>query len=434
MVKNLKLKDFDSALGLASSSTKKLIRASVPDAKNSFPELLSKYRFSGTRDFNMGLIIIAFFNYCLRSDNGYIKKFAQGAARAGTMSNKIFLNLAEGNGKEIKKHMANNDQFEMVFNTILESAEKDKNKKTKIIQNFINQAGKITPWVTNGNEIKFLIKSMFGSAFDLKLKEKKKTGARDAKKLVNAAKTDDYKTVLSLLKTGMNVNAIDLWGHTALLYAAEKGHTEIVELLLNNGANVDAIDKDGVTALMGAAYEGHTEIVELLLNNGADVDAKDKYGNTALIWETKEGHTEVVKFLLDHGADVNAENKNGYTALIWATTFGCTDAIKLLLEHGANVDAKNNYGDTALMKASEEGHTEIVKLLIKKGADVNLTNKQGKDALSIALQKKSLDIIWQLINSRKCTLNDAHKKLAEQTLANVAGGKDILDKFPSSTT
>ena len=53
---------------------------------------------------------------------------------------------------------------------------------------------------------------------------------------------------------GANVDAVDRVGRTALMLAAENGHTDIVNALAGtHGANVDAVDRDGWTALMHAA-------------------------------------------------------------------------------------------------------------------------------------------------------------------------------------
>eukprot|EP00242_Pyramimonas_sp_CCMP2087_P001271 CAMPEP_0198227982 /NCGR_PEP_ID=MMETSP1445-20131203/111440_1 /TAXON_ID=36898 /ORGANISM="Pyramimonas sp., Strain CCMP2087" /LENGTH=101 /DNA_ID=CAMNT_0043908201 /DNA_START=12 /DNA_END=313 /DNA_ORIENTATION=+ len=62
----------------------------------------------------------------------------------------------------------------------------------------------------------------------------------------------------------------------------------------------------GVTALMGAAQGGHTEVVRELLHKGADANATDDDGETALMRAAWKGHTEVVRELLQKGADANA--------------------------------------------------------------------------------------------------------------------------------
>ncbi len=47
------------------------------------------------------------------------------------------------------------------------------------------------------------------------------------------------------------------------------GHAESVQVLLDSGTDVNAKNNDGTTALMFAEEEGHTEIVELLKKAGA---------------------------------------------------------------------------------------------------------------------------------------------------------------------
>lgn len=56
--------------------------------------------------------------------------------------------------------------------------------------------------------------------------------------------------------------------------SAEIGNTDMVKLLIAKGLDVNAKDKYGRTALMCAARGGHAEIMRLLLDSGADVNAK----------------------------------------------------------------------------------------------------------------------------------------------------------------
>lgn len=122
----------------------------------------------------------------------------------------------------------------------------------------------------------------------------------------------------------------------ALVRAALDGHTDEVQALLDKGVDVNAVDKRGSTALMVAAWKGHSDIVKLLLDRGADVNLKKgDDGSTALMVAALEGHSDIVKALLDKGADVNARCSNGETVVAWAAKADQTEMIKLLKEAGA---------------------------------------------------------------------------------------------------
>ena len=72
--------------------------------------------------------------------------------------------------------------------------------------------------------------------------------------LIQAAKTGNIIHVQALLAKNVNANAKDSEGTTALMFAAQKGYTEIVRILLNNDANVNHVSRRfGLTALMLAA-------------------------------------------------------------------------------------------------------------------------------------------------------------------------------------
>jgi RNA polymerase primary sigma factor len=70
--------------------------------------------------------------------------------------------------------------------------------------------------------------------------------------------------VVQQISRGINVNACDEKGRTALIIAAARGHEDICNFLLESGADPCLKDTDGNTALKVADQNGHLKIVSLL--------------------------------------------------------------------------------------------------------------------------------------------------------------------------
>ena len=165
-------------------------------------------------------------------------------------------------------------------------------------------------------------------------------------KLIDAAFSGNVGEVKALLAVpGIDVNAEDINGRSALMLAAGGGRTAIVQDLLafqpqdgQPGINVNARDKNGWSALMMAARGGHTEMIKSLLAfPGIDVnEAKDEYGRTALILAVSSRSTEVVRVLLAFpGIDVNIRDNNGDTALEYARRRGAKENVGLITKYQA---------------------------------------------------------------------------------------------------
>jgi ankyrin repeat protein len=93
--------------------------------------------------------------------------------------------------------------------------------------------------------------------------------------------------------------------------AAMTGSLKQGQSLLDQGINVNAKDKHGVTALWLASKFNHPEVVRLLLEKGADANTKDSYGVTALIeaasFTPSGGKSEVMRPLLEEGSGCQCE-------------------------------------------------------------------------------------------------------------------------------
>uniref|UniRef100_A0A6C0C4B3 Uncharacterized protein n=1 Tax=viral metagenome TaxID=1070528 RepID=A0A6C0C4B3_9ZZZZ len=171
--------------------------------------------------------------------------------------------------------------------------------------------------------------------------------------------------------------------------------------ILFNGRN----KKKGNTALIFAAQEGHKEIVELLIKAGADPDMTDIYGTTALMASCKFNavndnyNLDIIKLLLKGDVNINLQNEMDETALMIASEHGNTGIVEILITAGANLDIQGgSNGDSALIMASD-GLPEIVKLLLDAGANINLENAYGDTALTMATESRNLDCIILLIDA-----------------------------------
>ena len=106
---------------------------------------------------------------------------------------------------------------------------------------------------------------------------------------------------MSAAVTEANTLARQLW------HIAGSGDLEQLDELLSQGVDVNAGDRTGVTALMRAAYHGQLAMVRALIGYGADPTAKDRSGLTALMMAKHGGHDEIVEALGRFGAQGKTE-------------------------------------------------------------------------------------------------------------------------------
>uniref|UniRef100_A0A3P9K724 Ankyrin repeat domain-containing protein 54 n=1 Tax=Oryzias latipes TaxID=8090 RepID=A0A3P9K724_ORYLA len=103
-----------------------------------------------------------------------------------------------------------------------------------------------------------------------------------AKRLRDAANSNDMDTVRKLLEEDVDPCAADDKGRTALHFSSCNGNNSIVQLLLSSGADPNQRDSLGNTPLHLAACTNHVPVITTLLRGGARVDALDRAGRTPL--------------------------------------------------------------------------------------------------------------------------------------------------------
>jgi ankyrin repeat protein len=180
-------------------------------------------------------------------------------------------------------------------------------------------------------------------------------------------------------------------GKTPVADAAMASDRETVRALLHQGVDVNASQGDGMTALHWTALYGDVEMARMLLYAGANVKASTRLGAlTPLLLASKSGQASMVSTLLDAGANPNDATTNGTTALMLAAASGSVDSVTALLDRGASINATESaMGQTALMFASAYDRVPVVDLLVKRGADVALSTKVV-DAAAIEKEHREL--------------------------------------------
>ena len=108
------------------------------------------------------------------------------------------------------------------------------------------------------------------------------------------------------------------WSRENFMSFVLTGKTDFARLFLIGGMSPEISDKHGITALMWAAGRGHTEIVAVVLKHGAEVNAQTPKGKTALMSAAYYGKEEPIKVLLGHGALPGLKDGDGKTAYDWA--------------------------------------------------------------------------------------------------------------------
>jgi hypothetical protein len=149
-----------------------------------------------------------------------------------------------------------------------------------------------------------------------------------AEQLSAAARRGDAATVKKLLDQGVDPNTKFRYGVTALTYACDHGHLEVVKVLLAHGADMNVKDTFYGSTPLGLAISPaqtkkpeHTEIAKLLIAKGA-AGKED-----ALSSAVSDGDAALTKFILDSGGlpapiltdaleNAKASNKNDIVLLL----------------------------------------------------------------------------------------------------------------------
>lgn len=125
--------------------------------------------------------------------------------------------------------------------------------------------------------------------------------------------------------------------------ACRDGKLDEVNAMLSKNTTLDVNarnDSNGFTGLIYAAERGHVDVVRSLLSHPkVAVNASDNHGNTPFSHACSKGHAGVVKlFLDDERTACNTRNTHGQTGFWLACAGNHTATIEILLSYTTRVD------------------------------------------------------------------------------------------------
>ncbi|KAF3246116.1 hypothetical protein TWF192_006966 [Orbilia oligospora] len=179
--------------------------------------------------------------------------------------------------------------------------------------------------------------------------------------------------------------------HFALSY--ESGDPGWIPVLCSYGIDINAVDKDGKTALIIEIEKSKASTANILIENGATWGRGEKFKAPEPIKAIKLGSSSLFSFLCKRHKRVKSEEYQNY------------------------INTPGVYGSCPVHVAAKHHNDKILEFLWLEGADMHAKDKQGRNALSYALESQST---MQLL-VKLCRI-DPNERLTEKqyTAAHIA--------------
>jgi ankyrin repeat protein len=151
--------------------------------------------------------------------------------------------------------------------------------------------------------------------------------------------------VEKLIEKGASINQKTYWGN-ALHQALRFDRPDIGLYLINKGIDINAEDVQGFTALIHACSNGYEDIVDILLEKGVQVNVHGGHDRTALNRALENSYNSIAKKLIDKGAYVDGDNRAyGWIPLTYCVRKNNKEMYEYLLKRGADPDYKDLKGN-----------------------------------------------------------------------------------------
>jgi ankyrin repeat protein len=228
-----------------------------------------------------------------------------------------------------------------------------------------------------------------------------------------AAQSGHAELVKFYLDIGMDVNAVDDYNASPLHWISKgEGSPEAAQVLLDHGAHTEIQDCGGDTAIGWALAKRHIPLVRLLVDSGADLKTLDFnyctllegiFRNLCTVDTSPDIISTLVKILLDGGFDistyyVDAEDSK-YMSLYFAVLRNDVSSIERMLDAGLDVNSVGYMRATALYISAVHGHKEVASLLLSRGANPELSTLNDERPLDVAIRGGHSEVVKLLLDA-----------------------------------
>lgn len=183
-----------------------------------------------------------------------------------------------------------------------------------------------------------------------------------------AASRCDIDAVRTLLQFGADANSSTAWGHRPLHLAAQnRFHSpcEVFNELIRHKADVNAVDYWNRTALVYASgnYDD-IEPISILVTQKTNLDVRDRRLRTALGYAVRLRNPKHAKYLYSAGADPNLPDEFGVSPFVEAIRTQGHDTMRLLLPASLPQHIQP-HGSSLLHFVAKFGDVKVFKILLE---------------------------------------------------------------------
>lgn len=282
-------------------------------------------------------------------------------------------------------------------------------------------------------------------------------------KFGRSSNSDFSGTAQLLVSRGIDVNARNRKGQTALHQVAEGGWQDVMDLFLANGGDLSIRDHDGQTPwgcalrinqfndeeesrrgtgnLLPSQAEDYERMRVFVRRLGERYSSESRADDEAAVAAHREAEAqEMREFLRGKGEPPAKEGEHSETApnsgkpaQVTATSlFEVRDAAtaETLLAAGAKVNARDEFGQSPLHVAAGWGRAEAARVLIEHGAPVDEPDRHGRTPLCGVIIGRAR---WEITKQREpelgpCDFTATARILLDKGAA--VDGRDQQGKTP----